>query len=483
MFRILINFNFYKASGHIKFLPFIFILTALNFYSIDAEGQAKEIVFGKEGADIIKSSVVFNDSTYYFTGFSYDPSKQLNEIALHHLDKEGQVVSSTFFENGLSWYGLSINPTLDGNLIICGETQTHSNGLDIVFLKVSPQGSIIWKKILGGPLNESAAYVTATSDSGYVFAGFKNDQFGSNDIYAGKLDKDGNLIWDILHGDIDNDYASMVLELPEGGFILTGDSRDPVDKDYKVRLVKITASGEIIWSKLFGDDFQNGCQGIMLSSDGYFISYGETEVYRNSPFDFYIQKIDSAGNSIWRKTYGGDGSEAAFSMVEDENGDFVVSGYVNSQGSPLDVLMARVSKDGQLLWKTSFGGSAIDIGFTIKNSGNNFIIGGFKTEAIEQNYVIIVPKELTMGVSGLAEIPGTPSLTLWPNPATDFFMVKGPIGIYSWELLSISGQVVAAGKESSTEIKISAKGLNPGVYFFKVVSSEGRNFKKIIITN
>ena len=458
------------------------LLIIISFFFIGSSfGQQGfyEYSFGTLGSDKSKAILQYRDSTIYLIGYAYNVESNNNQITLHKLDKKGNLLWSRYYESLFNQYAFSINPTLDGNLIICGEAGTPLNNLDIIVLKLDTSGTVIWQKIFGDYLNESAAYIEQTIDSGYILCGFKNDVYHSNDIYIAKLNADGEVIWDEMIGGADNDVGSMILQLPKGGFILTSDTRRAGDIDYDVHIAELDENGKIIWDRIYGDDFQNGCQGILKTMDGCYLSYGETEIYTYSPFDFFIEKIDSVGNSLWKKVFGGTGFDAVFSMVETKEGDFVGTGYSSLEGEPHDLVVFKTDRQGELIWLNRYGGAGIDIGSDIKKGfGDVFIVTGFISNETEDNFILLIHDSLMVGEKLTTQ---ESSFSIFPNPALEYINILSDIIPFNWEIYSINGKLIEAGIAESNLAHISLEKVQSnGVYIIKVKNHNESIIKKVI---
>ena len=438
-----------------------------------------EYSFGTSGSDKSKAILQNTDSTIFLIGYTFNIENYNNQIALHKLDKKGNLIWSKYYETLYNQYAFAVNPTLDGNLIICGETETPSNGLDIIVVKLDTSGAVLWEEIFGGIYNESASYIEQTNDSGYILCGFKNDAFSSNDTYIAKLDPNGNVSWDKMIGGEDNDYGSKILQLPEGGFILTSDTRSFGAGGYDVHIIKIDPNGNIIWDKLFGDDLQNGCQGIFLTADGCYLSYGETEIYPYSPYDFFMEKIDSAGNSLWKKVFGGTAADAVFSVAETNEGNFICTGYSNHPGEPLDLVVFKTNSEGDLIWSDYYGGPGIDIGYDIKRGfGDVFIVTGFISNETEDNFILLIHDSLMVGEKLIAQ---KSSFSIFPNPALDYINILSDIIPFNWEIYSIKGELINAGIAESNLAHISLEKVQSNaIYIIKVKNHNESIVKKVI---
>ena len=87
-------------------------------------------------------------------------------------------------------YVYSIANTPDGGFVVVGSTYSEEfQSSDILILKISIQGNLVWEKTFGGKDTERAYSVIATPDGEYVIAGItKSKGAGNEDIWLLKLE-------------------------------------------------------------------------------------------------------------------------------------------------------------------------------------------------------------------------------------------------------------------------------------------------------
>jgi hypothetical protein len=97
--------------------------------------------------------------------------------------------------------------------------------------------------------------------------------------------------------------------------------------------------------------------------------------------DILVIKVDSIGNYIWSKCYGGSGEDTGAKLLNTSDGGFIITGTTNSNN--LDVSNNRGGTDnwiiktnsiGDIQWHKTYGGtrddSLVDI---IKSSDGNYV--------------------------------------------------------------------------------------------------------------
>jgi len=161
--------------------------------------------------------------------------------------------------------------------------------------------------------------------------------------------------------------------------------------DYWV--VKMDATGNVIWDKSYGGDFDDRLREIIKTADGNFIlagssdsrkSFDKTEARRGAE-DFWLVKIDANGNKIWDKTFGGTDEDVLRDIIPTQDGGFLIGGYSRSTVSVdktsskggADYWLIKIDANGNKIWDKTFGGTDDDILNRIESTDdNNFILAG-----------------------------------------------------------------------------------------------------------
>jgi hypothetical protein len=132
------------------------------------------------------------------------------------------------------------------------------------------------------------------------------------------------------------------------------------------------------WSKTYGGSKWDRGYCVVQTSDGGYAMAGQTLSYGAGDWDFYLVKIDPAGNLQWKRTYGGNGLDSAYSMIQTIDGGFALAGETTSFGSGgSDIYLVKTDKEGIMQWNKTYGGSAYDHGrCLIQTSDGGYAIVG-----------------------------------------------------------------------------------------------------------
>ncbi|TKJ42179.1 hypothetical protein CEE37_00440 [candidate division LCP-89 bacterium B3_LCP] len=268
--------------------------------------------------------------------------------------------------------GSSVRQTADDGFIIAGFTLSYGAGYyDAWLVKTDTWGTIIWHRTFGGSDHEHASDVQQTPDGGYIIVG-NTASFGAggHDVWLIKTDSYGFEEWDYTFGEAGNEYGSSVQLTPDGGYIIGGTKGAPW-------MIKTDANGAEEWNRVFGvignatgtDLDQTGDGGYILT--GYTQEYGEDE-------DAFLVKTDINGNEQWTQIYGGTSADRVFSVQNTDDDGYIMAGNTHSFGSgQKDVWLVKTDSAGDTIWTRTFGGSDGDQGECVQQTTDGgYIITG-----------------------------------------------------------------------------------------------------------
>ena len=128
--------------------------------------------------------------------------------------------------------------------------------------------------------------------------------------------------------------------------------------------------GQISWTKTIGgvgDDYVND----VLLLDTFMVICGHTNSNGQGGTDAYVSKLDYNGNVIWFKTFGDVYNQSAKTVIQGNDGGYVFVGYsAISTGEP-DIMITKISDNGDLIWETRYGESFWDNARTIISLNTN----------------------------------------------------------------------------------------------------------------
>ncbi|RDC63726.1 T9SS type A sorting domain-containing protein [Adhaeribacter pallidiroseus] len=153
-------------------------------------------------------------------------------------------------------------------------------------------------------------------------------------------------VWDKTYGGSKADILQVHQPTKDGGYILGGSSDSPVSGTKTVDIkgkqdfwiIKIDAAGNKQWDKTFGGSGSDYLQAIQQTSDGGFIVGGSSD----SPVsgdrtaatagkqDYWVLKLDASGNKTWDKAYGSTSNDFLKSLAQTKDGGYILGGTSDS---------------------------------------------------------------------------------------------------------------------------------------------------------
>ncbi len=143
------------------------------------------------------------------------------------------------------------------------------------------------------------------------------------------------------------------------------------------------AQSLIAWVNTYGGASTDIAQFIQQTADGGYIVAGYTNSFGAGGYNAWVLKLNSDGTIAWQKTYGGAGTDYAYSIQQTTDGGYIVAGYTDSFGAgDTDAWVLRLPADGSVSFKPSSGASSASTSVNPANSSatiNNTAITGADT--------------------------------------------------------------------------------------------------------
>jgi gliding motility-associated-like protein len=216
----------------------------------------------------------------------------------------------------LSWKKLYGTPGLEnlrgltrlagGDILSVGTTSVTGLPSDVLMLRTDADGAVVWSKTFGSPARDSAGFVMATADGGYLLL-FNSFFWGGgaefNDPGCAKFDADGNLLWQRHFETPSYDRFYRAIETAAGDFLICG-RLGVVDTGSATCVLRLGPDGSLVWCRLFdregadwASDIQPDPNGGFFGAGGYFTN---TNTLPNGLFEnAYIFKLEESGALSW----------------------------------------------------------------------------------------------------------------------------------------------------------------------------------------
>ncbi len=279
----------------------------------------------------------------------------------------------------------SLVQTVGGGYAIAGYTESLGAGSqDFWLVKTDWTGSEEWNRTYGGLNSDEARDVVHTADVGFALAGNTQSKgAGSTDFWLVKTDLWGNLQWDEPYGGTNMDDCYCVIQTSDGGYALTGETWSFGAGMNDLWLVKTNASGKAEWNRPYGGSNIDIGKSVVETDDGGYVIAGYTKSFGAGSYDFWLIRTNATGYPQWNKTYGGFNDDRCESLVKTSDGGYALAGFTSSMGAGgRDFWLVKTDSAGNEQWNKTYGGTDDDNALSLLQT----LDGGYALAGITQSF-------------------------------------------------------------------------------------------------
>jgi|GEM_PF-1068529 len=174
-----------------------------------------------------------------------------------------------------------------------------------------------------------------------------------------------------------------------GGYVMVGYTTSYGAGNSDAVAVKTDAAGNVLWSKVYGDAEEQTALSIVETNDGGYLILGETQSLDTTGRDIFLLKVDAVGTTQWSKTYRGTNGEYAGKLLKAGN-DYFVTGYTWSFGTASDYLLMKTDESGNIIWAKHYDGSNFEscFGATVSSDGSIVMAGSRAVISTDEAFAI-----------------------------------------------------------------------------------------------
>lgn len=338
--------------------------------------------FGGPGHEVGGPVSKTQDGGYVLTGMTESYGAGNGDLWLLKADRNGsEVWDRTFGGEGVD-VGESVHQTKDEGYVVVGYTTSFGTGdKDAWLLKTNSDGNNEWDENLGGPGDDAAWSVEETNDGGYVVLGYTDSYgIGKFDVWLVKTNADGREEWNRTFGGPSDDQGMSVSETRDGGLIIAGRTDSYGVGGYDAWLIKTDAEGNELWDRTFGGAKQDGICSVQEIDDGY-IAAGFTNSFGSGKYKVWLLGTDSEGVELWNRTFGISAGDFGSSVEKTIDGGYIITGWTSRDGTranPDDALLIKTDSEGEGEWIALLGGDGTQSGISVlQTEDGGYVVAGF----------------------------------------------------------------------------------------------------------
>jgi hypothetical protein len=185
--------------------------------------------------------------------------------------------------------------------------------------------------------------------------------------------------WNKTYGGNSYDTAYSLIQTSDGGYAMAGITYSFGAGNDDMWLVKTGSDGSMQWNKTFGGADRDNAASLLQTEDGGYVVVGHTMSFGSGGWDVWLIKTDSNGNMYWNQTYGGTAHDVALSIVRTSDGGYAIAGNTASFGAgDSDFWLVKTDVSGNMQWNRTYGGTNSESGqsLVLTSDGGYAIAGG-----------------------------------------------------------------------------------------------------------
>lgn len=415
-------------------------------------------------------------------GITFDGTSNLYAFGkdtktLKKLDLNGNIIwsnnlfTSTIGSNGIQ--GVYANGTdfyvtgyYSGDATFGSNMITNAGNWDIFIAKFNSAGVNTWVKGAGGTDLDKGygIYVNNANEvyaAGYFkgTANFESTQVvsvGNGDMYLSKYDPNGNLIWV-------NAYGSAGLDLTA---VIVADENE-----------NLYTTGRFNGSITFG-----------------------TTTLNSASSDAFITKFDANGNALWAKGISGQGSDeegdlyydnGVLAFISTTSADVTIDALTLTGEGALDICVGNIDTLGNVLWAKIYGGTNLDEGSGVVLVNNSTYFNGSFKNAVNFDSFSLTSLGNWDVVTGKINNPISTAVVQASSSKSDFIVYPNPVNNQltieldnyqnsTLKILTIDGKVINNLLLLNQATKLNLDYLKAGIYYVIIKTNDSSSVKKIV---
>jgi hypothetical protein len=299
---------------------------------------------------------------------------------LSAISPEGELIWSTRYYCGVFGGLYGMVPTADNQMALAGFFENYlPDGGDFMLLLVNPEGEEVSRNRYGGASSDQCMGIANAPEGGFMLVGSTwSFGAGSSDGWIVRTNSEGDSLWSKTYGASSYERFTSIISTRDGGFAIAGYTTGNEMGNYGFWLVRLNADGDSLWSHVYGGGPNDFCHTVVEMDNGDFMLGGFTRRYRAGGDAFMLIRVSSNGDFIRRRTFGGDQDDQCYSMTKTFDNQLVMAGMTRSFGvRNASIWMVKVNDENDIVWSRTFQDTSdARCRSIIQARDSSFVLGG-----------------------------------------------------------------------------------------------------------
>lgn len=288
--------------------------------------------FGGTEAEIGKGITALSDGNLMLWGSTRSSGSGKEDIHLIKVDTTGATLWEKAYGGEQYDDPDDLQELPNGRLCIAATTTSYGAGSkDMFVLWLDQQGNELRSRTFGGPDLDGCTKLLAIENNEIMLHGYtKNFGAISRDLYLMRLSEQGDSLWAKRIGSDEYEQAEDMVRTTEGGYLFSSHSAK-LDPDHNMFAFKLDPEGNMLWEKHLGGDMHDGGEALLINEAGNYVFVGRSMSFGTGDRNIYLVTTNPSGETLATDTLGGAMSDWAEDIIAYKEFYFLI-GHSNSYG-------------------------------------------------------------------------------------------------------------------------------------------------------
>ena len=361
------------------------IVTLMSISCDDYEISDKQadsfLKFYGSGLEDEGMKVIATDEGYLIMGNLENPGSG-KDICIIRTDKFGNTLAPVTTYGG-EWddLGYVIKPNSSG-YIIAGSTQKEEQGdLDVFILQINSTGDALWSKSYGSSYDDEAFDLLVLENNNIVVTGYTDGSDGQEkDILFFEINSSGDSLYFNHIGSDYDDVAYSFVQKENSYFFVGYSDEHTVSNQQLMKSILVwqwDGIGSLINYSSYFTSLGAGSEAVAikaLNQNEYILSVVQPTQGNGS--QIYLVKMDASGHLIWQKSFGERTVNIANDFTIYDESIYVIGTSTNGEVSgDMMILKTGLSGDNPLYFYAGDGTSYTGNGLDFTPDGGYIVTG------------------------------------------------------------------------------------------------------------
>jgi len=300
--------------------------------------------------DNLRCVHVTTDGGFVAAGTTESGGSGYEDVWLLRTDEDGNTLWSRTYGGTSSDHGWSVRETRDGGFVIVGHTCSFGGcDWDAWLIRTDQGGKEVWRRVFPGYSDywDYARDVLEDKDGGFLVVGeTAMGGLGEYDILLIKVSTGGDILWTKTYPREGEQSGQSMCATQDGGYVIAGRNYDWRALTSSIQLLKVSQAGDPLWLQVYAMADNAGGHCVYETADGDLVVAGHSGTWSDP--DAYLLKTDALGEPVWEGSIAAAGRDFAYAVCPAQGGGYgllVTTAPPTTPVQPSDLWVLRL--DGE----------------------------------------------------------------------------------------------------------------------------------------